>query len=140
MTASIRYAPLRNTAGEAISLDQVYSEDGKDFGLKIFRRTFADADIGTDPGQTRHVNGCPLLSVSGAVIKEVISFQVFSPGSGDGNVGWMLLPMGTATARTRSAYRNNSQGGLYFKDYADGETTRVVAGDFVVFGVLIGNY
>lgn len=139
MTASIRYTTLRNATGDVITLDTVYSEDGKDYGIKVFRRIFSAADVGTDAGKTRHANGCPLVWVSGATIREVLSFQLFRPGV-DGDVGWNFVQMATTNQYFKYGYKNNSQGGLYFKDWGSDATTQVAENDFVVFSILIGNY
>lgn len=145
MTSVVRYASVLNSTGAVFTItnEKGLIDMGKNYGIKTFRRTFAAADIGTDAGQTRDTTdpttGCLLVQITGALIKDIVSWQLFRPTTA-ANQSFNQVMYATADHYFKHGWRVTGQRqALYLFDMGDDASTRIAANDFVVFSLLIGN-
>lgn len=151
--AILRYAIQGNSTGAALTSALI--TQGKDYALKTIRRTLTAADVGANAGQTQDngeldSSGCLVAQFSGALIKEVLAFDVYRPGSnGEGvapnpGTGWSRtinnFSDGDAGHISSYAWRISTDGSsLYLKDSSTDAGTQLAANDFVVVSLLLGN-
>lgn len=159
--AILRYAPVTNTinpAGAMTIANTLPITSGEDYVLKVIRRNLTAGDIGNNAGQTQDnaqpantpTAGCLIAQFSGAIIKDVLTFEIYRPGSGGAGVppnpgtGWNRVLdnfyIAAAANVTSIAWRISADGSaLYLKDAATNATNQLAAGDFVLALLVLGN-
>lgn len=144
MTSSVRYADVINGTGAVLTTTTGLIIDGKDGGLKTFKRIFAAIDVGVEAGKTRDATdptkGCLICQVKGANIKQVVGFQLFRPANATNQVFDYVM---TATTDHYFKYGltiSPDGKGLYIHDAGDDAATRIVADDYLMVSIITGNY
>ncbi len=152
MTSVVRYADITNTTGLPFTQTTGLITFGKEGGSKFFKRTFAanPADIGTALGQTRdatgggNATGCMLVTIQGAKIKEIGAFQLFRPTVVNGitiNIPmFVAVAAGTTTFFSYGFIISADGTSVYVLDAGSTANVQIVAGDFIEFELIFGNY
>lgn len=144
MTSSVRYTSITNSTGAVLTTATGLIIDGKDGGLKVFRRVFAAIDVGTDAGKTRDntnpTKGCLVCTILGSKIKEIISLSLFKPTNATNQVFNQTL-FATDAHYYRYGWRiSPDETSLYIFDIGDDGTTQITENDFLTVALITGNY
>jgi hypothetical protein len=144
MPSEIRYSDIFNTTGAVLTTATGLVIDGKDGGVKAFKRSFAAIDIGVEAGKTRDATdptkGCLVCQVSGATIKGVLVMDLYRPTDAT-NQSFNQKLYASAGHFFRFGWRTSTDGrGLYIYDIGDDAATRIAANDFLMVAIITGNY
>ena len=144
MTSVVRYTDVANTTGAVLTTKTGLVVEGKDGGLKVYRRVLATIDVGTEVGKTRDATdptvGCLVVTIKGAKIKGVVGFQAFRPTDAT-NARFNQALFATAAQSFKYGWRISDDGNsLYVLDIGSDGTTRLTAGDFIEVALITGNY
>ncbi len=74
----IRIATQENETEEVLTTSNLV--DGEDYKSIIIERVFSAADIGDGTGQTKHVGGCLVGTITSGRVKRIISMLVTEGG------------------------------------------------------------
>lgn len=139
----IRYASQANITGAALVSALII--DGADYALKSIKRILAAADIGNGAGQTYDATGggapgCLVATISGSLIKDVVSFDVSRPTVADGRTYYKKIDGLFATSTNSYQWTLSAdQKSLYIFDASTNAAARLVAGDIIQFLIVTGN-
>lgn len=144
MTSVVRYTDVINSTGAVLTTATGLVVDGKDGGLKVYRRVLAAIDVGTEVGKTRDNTdptvGCLVVTIKGAKIKGVVGFQAFRPTVAT-NATFNQALFATAGESFKYGWKMSADGNsLYVLDIGSSAETRLAAGDFIEVALITGNY
>lgn len=88
--AIMRHAKQENNTGAVLTTSSL--TDGRDYKSLIIERKFAAADIGTNAGQTRHVDGCLVGTITSGVIYQIVGMTMQSKSPQGQFAIYHLLP------------------------------------------------
>lgn len=136
MVSSVRYRPITNATGAVVVAGAAKIGYGQDFSMETVERTLAVIDVGNNAGKTQHAQGMIFAEFSGAVIKNVVSVEVFRTANGF-DYEWL----GTDAATLKIGYSITNAGGVSTLRLQDSSTAAafVASGDRVVVTVLLGS-
>jgi hypothetical protein len=143
MTSVIRYTEVVNATGAVFTPVAALTTSGKEGTLKHYKRTFAAIDIGTEAGKTRSDDGCLLVTITGATIKDIAYAQLWETEVINGRTYSMMMNVPPAADQFDSVGLRISADGksIYIIDKGlveDGNSIGV--DDYIRFGLIVGNY
>lgn len=138
MVSSVRYRPITNATNAAVVAGGANIGYGQDFSLETVARTMVAAtDIGAGAGQTLHLEGMIFAEFTGAVVKDIVSIEIFRIAN-----GFSYEFLGTDILTVNLGFKIVNAGGvstLRLKDAASAAGARLIDADKVVVTVLLGS-
>lgn len=140
MTSSVRYSSITPTALLIPNSNEATVTSGQDYSFKVIRHNFIADEIGANAGQTRHASGCLVFSIKGALIKEIVNFDIYETTDG----GLKYDKYGQTPVANQMINHlciiSADHKSLYFVDNGGDANWQVAAGECGIFTILVGNY
>lgn len=137
MTMVVRDIVLTNTTGAPVVAGGMPATGGQDRACEVINVILTANDVGAGAGQTQNAAGMIIAEFQGAVIKNVVSMEVFRVTNG---FAYNFLGSDAVSANYGYSVTNtNNVSTLRLIDSATGAAGRLAANDKVTILVEVGN-